>query len=129
MPWLAALVCNSAFDIALHDAFGRLAGRPVYQTYGPEHLACDLTRFFTQDAATLGCVSAGATPPTFWLLNHARQLRAWHLVGGLDPLEPGDLTGQEPSDGFPVTLRDWIRRDGLKCLKVKLRGNDAGLGL
>jgi L-alanine-DL-glutamate epimerase-like enolase superfamily enzyme len=23
-----------------------------------------------------------------------------------------------------VLLRDWIRRDGLKCLKVKLRGND-----
>jgi L-alanine-DL-glutamate epimerase-like enolase superfamily enzyme len=25
-----------------------------------------------------------------------------------------------------VLLRDWIRRDGLKCLKVKLRGNDWG---
>ncbi len=22
MPWLAALVCGSAFDLALHDAFG-----------------------------------------------------------------------------------------------------------
>ncbi|MHC4196235.1 MAG: hypothetical protein ACYSQZ_09940, partial [Planctomycetota bacterium] len=24
MPWLAALICCSAFDIALHDAYGRL---------------------------------------------------------------------------------------------------------
>ncbi|MDB6030964.1 MAG: enolase superfamily enzyme related to L-alanine-DL-glutamate epimerase, partial [Verrucomicrobiales bacterium] len=27
--------------------------------------------------------------------------------------------------GYPVLLGDWIERDGLKCLKVKLRGNDA----
>jgi L-alanine-DL-glutamate epimerase-like enolase superfamily enzyme len=46
-------------------------------------------------------------------------------VGGLDLLEPGELTGSEPRDGYPVLLRDWIQRDGLKCLKVKLRGNDA----
>ncbi|MCK4376565.1 MAG: mandelate racemase/muconate lactonizing enzyme family protein, partial [Candidatus Brocadiae bacterium] len=31
---------------------------------------------------------------------------------------------REPDDGYPVLLRDWVRRDGLKCLKVKLRGND-----
>ncbi|MDH7571275.1 MAG: enolase C-terminal domain-like protein, partial [Armatimonadota bacterium] len=29
------------------------------------------------------------------------------------------------NDGYPVLLADWIRRDGLKCLKVKLRGDDA----
>ena len=50
---------------------------------------------------------------------------AWHLVGGLDLLEESELTGKEPDDGYPVLLEDWIRRDGLKCLKVKLRGNDA----
>ena len=47
-------------------------------------------------------------------------------MGGLDPLEQADLTGAEPDDGYPVLLRDWIRRDGLRCLKVKLRGTDAG---
>jgi hypothetical protein len=45
MPWLAALVCNSAFDIAMHDAFGRLASRPAYATYGPEFLERDLASF------------------------------------------------------------------------------------
>jgi L-alanine-DL-glutamate epimerase-like enolase superfamily enzyme len=49
---------------------------------------------------------------------------AWHLVGGKDPIDPSELTGTEPDDGYPVLLRDWVRRDGLKCLKVKLRGDD-----
>ena len=53
-----------------------------------------------------------------------KTLPVWHLVGGLDALEENDLTGDEPDDGYPVLLRDWIRRDGLKCLKIKLRGND-----
>ena len=39
-------------------------------------------------------------------------------------LEPDELTGSEPQDGYPVVLTEWIARDGLKCLKVKLRGND-----
>ena len=45
-------------------------------------------------------------------------------MGGKDPIEPSELTGLEPSDGYPVLLRDWIRSDGLTCLKVKLRGDD-----
>lgn len=124
MPWLAALVCNSAFDLALHDAYGKLVGRPVYQTYGPEHLAADLTRYL-EPAEDSSVKFRGLYPANFLAAQPPRQLRAWHLVGGLDPLEPADLTGQEPDDGFPVTLCDWIQRDGLKCLKVKLRGNDA----
>ena len=55
-----------------------------------------------------------------------RQLPAWHLVGGVDPLDEGELTGSEPEDEYPVLLADWIQTDGLKCLKIKLRGNDAG---
>ena len=35
-----------------------------------------------------------------------------------------ELTGEEPDDGYPLLLPDWIRRDGLSCLKVKLRGNE-----
>ena len=50
---------------------------------------------------------------------------AWHLVGGLDAIDSADLNGEEPHDNHPVVLGDWIERDQLKCLKVKLRGNDA----
>jgi L-alanine-DL-glutamate epimerase-like enolase superfamily enzyme len=54
-----------------------------------------------------------------------KTLPAWHLVGGKDPIDESDLTGSEPNDGYPVLLRDWVRHDGLTCLKIKLRGDDA----
>ena len=124
MPRLAALVCNSPFDLALHDAFGKLHGRPVYQTYGRDFLKTDLARFL-EPAPGSGVSFRDRYPADFLAVQPRQQLPAWHLVGGLDPLEPGDLIGTEPDDGYPVTLVDWIQQDGLKCLKVKLRGNDA----
>jgi L-alanine-DL-glutamate epimerase-like enolase superfamily enzyme len=30
----------------------------------------------------------------------------------------------DPKDGYPIALTDWIERDGLKCVKIKLRGNN-----
>src|SRR5690606_13542877 len=48
MPWLAALICCSAFDIALHDAYGVAAGRPVYETYGPPYMNRDLAWFLPE---------------------------------------------------------------------------------
>ena len=42
MPWLAALVCNSAFDLALHDAYGVLHGVPTYETYNAQYMNADL---------------------------------------------------------------------------------------
>jgi L-alanine-DL-glutamate epimerase-like enolase superfamily enzyme len=63
-------------------------------------------------------------PEEFLVRPRLEKIPAWHLIGGKDPVDPEELTGSEPSDGYPVLLRDWIRRDGLKCLKVKLRGDD-----
>lgn len=124
MPWLAALVCCSPFDLAIHDAFGRLVERPVYSTYGPTFMNRDMAAHF-RPAPGGGVSFRGKFPGDFLVPNPPRRLRAWHLVGGLDLLDRAELTGAEPRDGYPVLLRDWIRRDGLKCLKVKLRGNDA----
>ena len=121
MPWLAALVCCSAFDIALHDAYGVLHGVPVYETYGPEFMNVDLSHFLSSDTVTF----AGKYPEDYLVRPRPDRLPAWHLVGGLDLLDASELTGDEPDDGYPVLLSDWIARDGLKCLKVKLRGTDA----
>jgi L-alanine-DL-glutamate epimerase-like enolase superfamily enzyme len=120
MPWLAALLCYSAFDLAAHDAFGWLVGRPVFDTLGPEYLKRDLSGLIEDQPAF-----RGKYPADFLVKPRREQLAVWHLVGGLDPLEPADLTSPPPQDGYPVLLRDWIATDGLKCLKVKLRGNDA----
>lgn len=124
MPWLAALVCMSPFDLATHDAFGHNVGRPVYATYTPAFLRFDLSRYL-QPAPGTAVSFRDRYPVDFLLPRRRERLVAWHLVGGLDALEPSELTGDEPNDGYPVLLPDWIRRDGLKCLKVKLRGTDA----
>lgn len=126
MPWLAALVCASAFDLALHDACGEALGRPVYETYGAAFLRRDLASFLQPAADRAGEVSfAGRFPSDFFRERRCDRLMAWHLVGGLDPVGADEGVGGEPDDGHPVVLSDWIVRDGLKALKVKLRGNDA----
>ena len=124
MPRLAALVCCSAFDIALHDAFGLLLQKDIYSTYTREFINRDLAAFI-EPAEDADVCFEGKYPADFLEPRPAATMPAWHLVGGKDLLDNSELTGEEPDDGYPVLLADWIRRDGLTCLKVKLRGNDA----
>jgi L-alanine-DL-glutamate epimerase-like enolase superfamily enzyme len=124
MPWLAALVCCSAFDLALHDAYGILHQKPVYETYNAQFMTQDLAHFL-EPAAGSALSFAGKYPEWFLTKPAPQRLMAWHLVGGLDWLYASEKTSAAPDDGYPVVLPDWIERDGLKCLKVKLRGNDA----
>jgi L-alanine-DL-glutamate epimerase-like enolase superfamily enzyme len=124
MPHLAALVCCSAFDVALHDAYGKLLERDVYSTYNSEFMNRDLTAFI-EPAERSNISFEGKYPEDFFISTAPLSLPAWHLVGGKDLLDESELTGNEPEDGYPVLLEDWIERDGLTCLKVKLRGNDS----
>ena len=124
MPWLAALVCCSPFDLAVHDAYGQLHGCPTYETYHAGFMNRDLGCYLRSSQQS-GVSFQGKYPADFLTARRSDSLVAWHLVGGLDLLEAAELTGKEPDDGYPELLEDWIRRDGLKCLKVKLRGNDA----
>ncbi|MBN2445314.1 MAG: mandelate racemase/muconate lactonizing enzyme family protein [Phycisphaerae bacterium] len=124
IPWPGGLVCCSAFDIALHDAYGQLHDRPIYETYGAAFMNRSLADLL-EPAEGSGVSFAGQYPQAYLASQPPDKLLAWHLVGGLDPLDASELTGSEPDDGYPVLLADWIQRDGLKCLKVKLRGNDA----
>jgi len=124
MPWLAALVCCSAFDIALHDAYGVISAIPIYRTYSAELMNADLGHYL-EPARETPVSFDGLYPADFLEFPPPQRLPAWHLVGGLDPLYASGLSGNEPQDGYPVLLADWIARDGLKCLKIKLRGDDA----
>lgn len=124
VPRLAALLCCSIIDQALHDAYGRLHGCPTYATYRWDHLNRDLAAYL--EPAQAGSVDfRGRVPADYLRASAPESLPAWHLVGGLDAVTADELRGDEPADGYPVLLEDWIRRDGLKALKVKLRGNDA----
>lgn len=124
MPYLGSLVAFSAFDIAIHDAFGRLHERDIYSCYNAEFMNRDLAAFITPEEGS-GLSFRGKHPQDFLVMKAPKQLPVWHLVGGVDALEACDLTGSEPKDAHPVLLADWIQRDGLQCLKVKLRGTDA----
>jgi L-alanine-DL-glutamate epimerase-like enolase superfamily enzyme len=123
LPYLAALISCSAFDIALHDAYGVLHDIDIYATYNRRFLNRDLAHFL-EPADGAAVKFAGQYPDAYLIQRPPMRLLTWHLVGGVDPLERGDLTGQEPYDGYPVLLPDWIETDQLKCLKVKLRGTD-----
>jgi L-alanine-DL-glutamate epimerase-like enolase superfamily enzyme len=124
LPHLAALVCCSPFDIALHDAYGALHEVPIYKTYNSHFMSCDLADFISPVAGTQ-VNFRGQHPADYLTAEPARSLPVWHLVGGLDPIDIGEISDVKPQDGYPLLLSDWIERDGLYCLKVKLRGDDA----
>jgi hypothetical protein len=122
MPWLAALVCNSLFDIALHDAYGMHHHVSTWDIYSAEWMNRDLSWYYGEDFAG---VFKGSYPADYLVREIRETIPVWHLVGAKDAVTDAELTGHEPHDGYPVKLRDWIFRDGLKCLKVKLTGIDA----
>ena len=117
MPLLGALVCASPADAALHDAFGKVNGICSYDGYGPEFMADDLSRYLGPDfkGKYLADYLHGAYKP---------QMPSFHLVGGMDKLRREEVTDEDPDDGLPVSLQEWIERDGLFCFKVKLTGTD-----
>ncbi len=123
MPYLAALVCCSAFDLALYDAYGILNKVKVFDTFNETYMNHDLTYYYTGGSKE---EFAGEYPESYFVPRGEvpSKIAACHLVGGKDPLSPEDLRGDEPSDEYPVLLRDWIEKDGLFNLKIKLTGND-----
>lgn len=125
MPKLAALVCASAFDLALHDAYGVANEVPTYLTYERPWMNHDLAAYVTPAADAPEVSFAGKYPADFFRQPVETSLLAWHLVGGLDFLTVAEAGPARLTDGYPTSLDEWIERDGLKALKVKLRGNDA----
>jgi L-alanine-DL-glutamate epimerase-like enolase superfamily enzyme len=123
LPYLAALVCFSLFDIALHDAYGQANRVPVYATYGGDYMNRDLSAYFPSPQGKPNPF-AGKYPADFLVVPEHKQMIAWHLVGGKDRLFDHEPAENDENDGYPYTLEQWMRRDGLSCLKIKLTGND-----
>jgi L-alanine-DL-glutamate epimerase-like enolase superfamily enzyme len=116
IPILAALVVASPFDAAIHDGFGKVHGVNCYWTYGPDLLPHDLGDY-------LGADFAGERLDHYLTKNPQPRMPLYHLVGALDPLTPGDVT-TPVGDDLPEHLGEWIERDGLTHLKIKLNGDD-----
>jgi L-alanine-DL-glutamate epimerase-like enolase superfamily enzyme len=124
IPPLAALVACAPFDLAIHDAYGCLHDVPIYQTYNSVFLNRDLADFYGTNGSG-GPDLRGIYPSAFMTADPPKSLTVWHMLGRTDPLSADELTGLEPRDEYPVLLEDWIDADGIYCLKIKLKGDDA----
>ena len=117
LPILAGLVCASPMDAAIHDAFGHANDISTYDRgYGCEFCP-ELSRW-------LGDRYRGRYLDQYLKPGFESPMPIFHLVGGLDKLTVAELDDSDPQDGLPVSLDQWIKQDGVFCLKVKLRGHD-----
>lgn len=114
VPKLCTLVTASPWDIALFDAWGRALGRNTY----------DLMRDEPVGRAGFGITKFNLAPLSEVLSGKPQgQLAIYHVVGGLDPLSPGEVTNSA-GDALPDDLQGWMARDGLTHFKIKLQGKD-----
>ncbi len=116
LPALAQLVAASPLDAALHDAFGRVNGLNSYQSLGSKFLSSDLSYYLDKQFQ-------GEYLDRYTLAEPKPKMPLYHLIGALDPLTPADVA-TPLKDGLPECLQDWIPRDGLTHLKIKLNGDD-----
>src|SRR5262245_39519281 len=116
IPKLCVLVVASAFDAAIHDAYGKAFGRSVYETYGRSFVTRDLT-------ADLGPSFRGEYLDRYVPAVPRPRMPVFHSVGASDPLEAADVQTRI-ADDLPNTLEEWIPRDGLIRFKIKLNGGN-----
>ncbi len=116
IPKLCTQVTASAVDAALHDGYGKALGLNCYETYSSELMGHDLSRYLNADFKGEALQKYVNTKPRDWIW-------LFHSVGGLDAVTPGELK-ERLNDGLPETLGEWIRRDGLQRIKIKLQGEN-----
>ncbi len=116
MPLLAAGVCASPLDAAVHDACGRLHDRSSYDVLGPNWLPGDLARF-------IGPAGAGVTLEDALRLRWAPRVPGCVLMSAADPLTPADVT-KPVGDGRPECAEQWVRQHGFHVMKLKVKGKD-----
>jgi L-alanine-DL-glutamate epimerase-like enolase superfamily enzyme len=116
IPKLCVLVTAAAFDAAIHDAFGKAHQVNSFDTYGPEFMNYDLSRY-------LGAEYKGRYPSHYLLRQHKPRMTLCHLISAVDPIENAE--NQKPiNDGLPETLAEWINHNGLLEFKIKLNGTE-----
>ena len=116
IPKLCTLVTASAFDAALHDAYGKLFGRNAFDCLAPEMLGHDLSRY-------LGPEFRGESLQRYILPKPQAAIPMFHSVGASDAIFPDDVKSRL-NDGLPESLPGWIRYNGLTHLKIKLNGGN-----
>lgn len=116
IPYLALMMCISPVDASIHDAFGNVNGICSYEGYGRDFTDHDLSYY-------IGTDFKGKYMSDYLKHEYSNAMPIFHLIGGLDKLTESEIT-EKINDGLPVSLDQWIKRDGLYCFKIKLSGKD-----
>lgn len=116
IPKLAAMLAASPLEAAIHDAFGRAQGKNSFDCMTAEYLNEDLSAYLGEDFI-------GKYPVDYLSDKPKPTMPLYHLVGALDPLSDADIKSRL-NDGYPETLEEWLRSDGITHLKIKLAGNN-----
>ncbi len=116
IPSLAQLLAGSPIEAALFDCQAKALQVSSYALLGPDFLSTDLEPY-------LGADYRGLYLEQFVSRSPRSSMPLYHLVGALDPLTSEELA-TPIIDGLPETLGQWIARDGLSHLKIKLAGDD-----
>lgn len=101
---------------AMMDGVARARGQSVFDLLQSRSLGLEPGAIFSElDGVTL----SGSLPA-----KPLDRLSIRHTVGMVDPITADDLDPNErPNDGLPETLEDYIERDQLSYLKIKLGGD------
>ena len=117
LPMLASLVAVSPIDASLHDGFGKVNRICSYEGYSAKYVSNDLSFY-------LGSSFKGKYISDYIKPKYSSELPVFHLVGGLDKLWRDEVSSEEAKNALPLSLEEWIEREGIFCFKIKLRGND-----
>lgn len=113
---LTAAYASALFERAILDGVCRLQGLSLFEALKRERLRFEPERVF---AELKGFDWKSYLPP-----RPRTRIGIRHTVGLTDPLTRDDLTPEDRvNDGEPETLREYIRRDGLRFFKVKISGD------
>lgn len=116
IPKLAAMLAGSPLEAAVHDAMGRAHNKNSFECLNADYLNEDLSAYLGEDFA-------GKYPCDYLSSKPKPTMPIYHLVGALDPLSSDDLKTRL-NDGYPETLEEWLAKEGIGSLKVKLAGNN-----
>ncbi|MDA3811312.1 MAG: mandelate racemase/muconate lactonizing enzyme family protein [Spirochaetaceae bacterium] len=110
VPELSIEVINSAFDLALYDAYGKLNNRPVYSLFDKDCLPVPIDSFFS-DCPEVASSLKNVNITTLLNSPVPSRLKVWHMVGINDSIEK-------------KKLESWLNSGGIKRIKIKLSGDN-----
>ncbi len=112
---LGASFGASMLERAVLDGLGRCLGKPLFDLVADNDPGIDL--------GALSPELAGHDLKAFLPARPLARVAVRHTVGLADPLTRADVAaGDAVDDGLPETLEDYLDRDGLRYLKIKVSG-------